>query len=107
MQKRESKLFGLAFYTANSFPEKYKGGVFIAQHGSWNRSELAGYKVIFIPFTDGKPSGNQEDFLTGFIANLEKNEVHGRPVGIIVIPDGSLLITDDISNIIWRVRAVK
>lgn len=98
---------GLAFYTANSFPEKYQGGVFIAQHGSWNRSELAGYKVIFIPFTDGKPSGKQEDFLTGFIANLEKNEVHGRPVGIIVIPDGSLLITDDISNIIWRVRAVK
>jgi len=98
---------GLAFYTANSFPEKYQGGVFIAQHGSWNRSELAGYKVIFIPFTNGKPSGKQEDFLTGFIANLEKNEVHGRPVGIIVIPDGSLLITDDISNIIWRVRAVK
>jgi len=98
---------GLAFYTANSFPEKYQGGVFIAQHGSWNRSELAGYKVIFIPFTNGKPSGKQEDFLTGFIANLKKNEVHGRPVGIIVIPDGSLLITDDISNIIWRVRAVK
>jgi len=98
---------GLAFYTARSFPEKYKGGVFIAQHGSWNRSELAGYKVIFIPFSNGKPSGKQEDFLTGFIANLKKNEVHGRPVGIIVTPDGSLLIADDISNIIWRVRSVK
>jgi glucose/arabinose dehydrogenase len=98
---------GLAFYTASSFPEKYKGGVFIAQHGSWNRSELAGYKVIFIPFSDGKPSGKQEDFLTGFIANLKKNEVHGRPVGIIVTPDGSLLIADDISNTIWRVRSVK
>jgi glucose/arabinose dehydrogenase len=98
---------GLAFYTANSFPEKYQGGVFIAQHGSWNRSELAGYKVIFIPFTNGKPSGKQEDFLTGFIANLEKNEVHGRPVGIIVMSDGSLLIADDISNTIWRVRSVK
>jgi glucose/arabinose dehydrogenase len=98
---------GLAFYTSDSFPEKYQGGAFIAQHGSWNRSELAGYKVIFIPFTNGKPSGKQEDFLTGFIANLEKNEVHGRPVGIIGMPDGSLLITDDISNIIWRVRAVK
>lgn len=98
---------GLAFYTANSFPEKYQGGAFIAQHGSWNRSELAGYKVIFIPFTNGKPSGKQEDFLTGFIANLEKNEVHGRPVGIIVMSDGSLLIADDISNTIWRVRSVK
>lgn len=98
---------GLAFYTARSFPEKYKGGVFIAQHGSWNRSELAGYKIIFIPFSNGKPSGKQEDFLTGFIANLKKNEVHGRPVGIIVTPDGSLLIADDISNIIWRVRSVK
>jgi len=98
---------GLAFYTGDSFPEKYKGGVFIAQHGSWNRSKLAGYKVIFIPFSNGKPSGKAEDFLTGFIANLEKNEVHGRPVGIIVMPDGSLLITDDISNTIWKVHAVK
>jgi glucose/arabinose dehydrogenase len=98
---------GLAFYTGRSFPEKYKGGVFITQHGSWNRSELAGYKVIFIPFYIGKPSGKQEDFLTGFIANLKKNEVHGRPVGIIVTTDGSLLIADDISNIIWRVRSVR
>jgi glucose/arabinose dehydrogenase len=98
---------GLAFYTGDSFPEKYQGGVFIAQHGSWNRSELAGYKVIFIPFSNGKPSGKAEDFLTGFVANLAKNEVHGRPVGIIVMPDGSLLITDDISNTIWKVHAVK
>jgi glucose/arabinose dehydrogenase len=96
---------GLAFYTSNSFPEKYRGGAFIAQHGSWNRSVLAGYKVIFIPFNNGKPSGKQEDFLTGFIANLEKNEVRGRPVGITIMVDGSLLITDDTSNTIWRVRA--
>jgi glucose/arabinose dehydrogenase len=96
---------GLAFYTAQSFPEKYQGGVFLAQHGSWNRSVLSGYKVIFIPFVNGKPAGKSEDFLTGFIANLEKNEVHGRPVGIIVTPEGSLLLTDDISNTIWRVRA--
>jgi glucose/arabinose dehydrogenase len=98
---------GLVFYTAHSFPEKYQGGVFLAQHGSWNRSVLAGYKVIFIPFANGKPSGKSEDFLTGFIANLEKNEVHGRPVGIIVMPDGSLLLADDITNTIWRVRAVE
>jgi len=98
---------GLAFYTAHSFPEKYQGGVFLAQHGSWNRSVLAGYKVIFIPFANGKPSGKSEDFLTGFIANLEKNEVHGRPVGITVMPDGSLLVADDITNTIWRVRTVE
>jgi len=98
---------GLVFYTAHSFPEKYQGGVFLAQHGSWNRSVLAGYKVIFIPFANGKPSGESEDFLTGFIANLEKNEVHGRPVGITVMHDGSLLVADDIANIIWKVRAVE
>jgi glucose/arabinose dehydrogenase len=98
---------GLAFYTAHSFPKKYQGGVFITQHGSWNRSVLAGYKVIFIPFANGKPTGKSEDFLTGYIANLEKNEVHGRPVGIVVMPDGSLLVADDVTNTIWRVRAVK
>ena len=98
---------GLAFYTAHSFPKKYQGGVFITQHGSWNRSVLAGYKVIFIPFANGKPSGKSEDFLTGYIANLEKNEVHGRPVGIVVMSDGSLLVADDVTNTIWRVRVVK
>lgn len=98
---------GLVFYTGHSFPEKYQGGVFLAQHGSWNRSVLAGYKVIFIPFANGKPSGKSEDFLTGFIANLEKNEVHGRPVGIIAMPDGSLLLADDIANTIWRIHTVK
>ena len=98
---------GLAFYTANSFPEKYRGGVFLAQHGSWNRSVLNGYKVIFIPFSNGKPSGKSEDFLTGYIVNLKKKEVHGRPVGIIVTPDGSLLIADDVTNTIWKVSIGK
>ena len=98
---------GLAFYTANSFPKKYQGGVFLAQHGSWNSSVLAGYKVVFIPFMNGKPSGAPEDFLTGFIADLKKNEVRGRPVGLIVMPDGSLLVADDKSNTIWRVSAIK
>ena len=95
---------GLAFYTANSFPKKYQGGVFIAQHGSWNRSVLSGYKVVFIPFANGIPSGKPEDFLTGFIADLEKSEVHGRPVGLTLLPDGSLLVADDVTNTIWRVR---
>jgi glucose/arabinose dehydrogenase len=96
---------GLAFYTGNAFPEKYRGGAFIGQHGSWNRSELSGYKVVFVPFQDGRPSGEPEDFLTGFIADREKSEVHGRPVGIAVLPDGSLLVADDSSNTVWRVAA--
>jgi len=96
---------GLLFYTQKSFPAKYQGGAFITQHGSWNRSVLSGYKVIFIPFHEGKPSGPPEDFLTGFTADLEKSTVHGRPVGIAVMDDGSMLISDDVSNTIWRIQS--
>ena len=96
---------GLAFYTKNNFPQKYKGGMFIGQHGSWNRAQFSGYKVVFVPFANGKPSGKPEDFLTGFIADQSKDEVHGRPVGVTVINDGSLLVADDASKIVWRVRA--
>jgi glucose/arabinose dehydrogenase len=98
---------GLAFYTKKAFPEKYHNGAFIGQHGSWNRSVLSGYKVVFVPFKNGKPDGIPEDFLTGFISDLDKSEVHGRPVAVIVTPDGSLLVTDDVSNTIWKVSAVK
>jgi glucose/arabinose dehydrogenase len=98
---------GLAFYDKKSFPEKYHGGAFVAQHGSWNRSVLSGYKVIFIPFKDGKPSGPPEDFLTGFISNLSKSEVRGRPVCVALLQDGSILVTDDVTNTIWRVTAKK
>ena len=94
---------GLAFYTKNKFPEKYRNGAFIAQHGSTNRKVLSGYKVVFVPFQNGKPAGKPQDFLQGFIADLKKDKVHGRPVGITILPDGSMLVTDDISNIIWRV----
>jgi glucose/arabinose dehydrogenase len=94
---------GLAFYEHKKFPEKYQGGAFIGQHGSWNRSVLSGYKVVFVPFRNGRPAGPPQDFLTGFIANLQKNEVYGRPVGIAVLPDGSLLIADDAADTIWRV----
>lgn len=97
---------GLAFYTSNTFPAKYRGGAFIGQHGSWNRSSLAGYKVLFVPFVNGKP-GKPEDFLTGFIADEGKNQVYGRPVGLAVMNDGSLLVADDAGNTIWRVSAVK
>ncbi|MDF2454157.1 MAG: sorbosone dehydrogenase family protein [Cytophagaceae bacterium] len=96
---------GLAFYTKKAFPTKYHNGAFIGQHGSWNRSTLSGYKVVFVPFKNGKPDGIPEDFLTGFIVDLEKSEVRGRPVAVVVTPDGSILVTDDVSNTIWKVSA--
>jgi glucose/arabinose dehydrogenase len=94
---------GLAFYKENAFPDTYRNGAFVAQHGSWNRSHLSGYKVVFVPFSDGKPSGKPQDFLTGFIASDEKSEVFGRPVGVVVLTDGSLLVTDDGAGRIWKV----
>ncbi|MFP5041888.1 PQQ-dependent sugar dehydrogenase [Parasediminibacterium sp. JCM 36343] len=99
---------GLAFYTKKAFPAKYHNGAFIAQHGSWNRKELSGYKVVFVPFTNGKPSGLPEDFLTGFkIVGSTDSEVRGRPVDVALLADGSMLVTDDVSNTIWRVTANK
>lgn len=96
---------GLAFYNHTAFPSQYHNGAFIGQHGSWNRSEFSGYKVVFVPFEKGKPSGAPQDFLTGFIAN--EDEVYGRPVGVVVLPDGSILVADDSANTIWRIRAEK
>ena len=98
---------GLAFYTKKTFPKKYQGGAFIGQHGSWNRSKFAGYKVAFVPFENGRPSGKPEDFLTGFIADESKNEVYGKPVGVFVLEDGSLLVADDAGNTIWKVSVKK
>ena len=98
---------GLVFYTHNQFPAKYRNGAFVGQHGSWNRSELSGYRVVFVPFRDGKPSGPPEDFLTGFIADAGKSRVYGRPVCTAVLRDGSLLVTDDDAGMIWRVTASK
>lgn len=96
---------GLAFYTKSKFPEKYRGGLFIGQHGSWNRKEFAGYKVVFVPFANGKPIGKPEDFLTGFIADQSEDAVHGRPVGVTILNDGSMLVADDVSKVIWKVTA--
>lgn len=96
---------GLAFYKGTKFPSKYQGGAFVGQHGSWNRSALAGYKVIFVPFKDGKPTGKPEDFLTGFIADVDKAEVYGRPVGVTQTPDGAILVADDVSGVVWKVAA--
>lgn len=102
-----SATLGMAFYTGDRFPAAYRNGLFLVQHGSWNRSELVGYGVKFVPFTDGKPSGEPRNFLTGFIADAGKGEVHGRPVCAAVLPDGSLLITDDAAKTIWQVSYQK
>lgn len=94
---------GLTFYEGSSFPARYKGGVFVGQHGSWNRKPQAGYKVIFVPFAGGKPAGPVEDFLTGF---LDKDgKAQGRPVGVTVDTTGALLVADDVGNAVWRVSA--
>ncbi|MBV6323993.1 PQQ-dependent sugar dehydrogenase [Duganella violaceipulchra] len=92
---------GLAFYDAGLFPPSYRGGVFIGQHGSWNRKPHSGYKVVFVPFAGGKPSGPPQDFLFGYLDNSGK--AHGRPVGVAVDQQGALLVADDVGNIIWRV----
>jgi glucose/arabinose dehydrogenase len=98
---------GLLFYRGTAFPSAYHGGAFVTQHGSWNRSHLSGYKVVFVPFSGGKPSGEPQDFLTGFIANEEKSEVYGRPVGITMLENGSLLLADDGAGKIWKISYVK
>jgi glucose/arabinose dehydrogenase len=98
---------GLAFYDQKVFPAKYHNGVFVGQHGSWNRSELSGYKVLFVPFKSGKPSGKHEDFLSGFVSDMDKGEVYGRPVCVRVLRDGALLVTDDAANTLWHVSISK
>ena len=92
---------GLAFNTGNLFPQEMAGGAFIGQHGSWNRKPRAGYKVIFVPFKDGRPSGKPQDVLTGFLN--DKGEAQGRPVGVRIDKQGALLMADDVGNTIWRV----
>lgn len=96
---------GLAFYTKDKFPGKYKNGAFVGQHGSWNRANFSGYKILFVPFDENGKPGQPEDFLTGFIADEAESKVHGRPVGVSVTPDGALLVNDDDANIIWKVSA--
>lgn len=96
---------GLAFYDGSAFPEHYRGGAFIAEHGSWNRGYSVGFKVVYIPFRDGMPTGQPEDFLTEFKPDPTDKETYGRPVGVITDKSGGLLITDDAANIVWRVSA--
>lgn len=94
---------GLTFYEGASFPARYKDGVFVGQHGSWNRNPQAGYKVVFVPFSGGKPAGGVEDFLTGFLDS--EGRAQGRPVGVTVDNDGALLVADDVGDVVWRVSA--
>jgi len=96
---------GMTFYSGKSFLSRYNGGAFIGMHGSWNRSKPVGYKVAFAPFRNGRPTGMIEDFLTGFLADERLNRVYGRPAGVAVWTDGSLLVADDAAGKIWRVSA--
>ena len=97
---------GLTFYTGTQFPARYRNGGFVALHGSWNRTVPSGYRVVFFPMVDGTP-GPIEDFLTGFLASTGENGTEvgqwGRPVGLVVSPDGALLVSDDSGNRIWKI----
>lgn len=93
---------GLAFYQGSLLPERYRGGVFIGQHGSWNRKPRSGYQVVFIPFGGGKPNGQPVTVLDGFVN--DKEEAMGRPVGVAVDKFGGLLVADDVGNTVWRLR---
>jgi glucose/arabinose dehydrogenase len=92
-----------AFYTGKQFPEIYRGGAFVAEHGSWNRSKRAGYQIAFVAFKDGQPSADPVPFLTGMVPDPSSGTVYGRPVGVAVAPDGSLLVSDDGAAVIYRV----
>ena len=115
MKKVESTLFpdvilgghvgplDIAFYTGKMFPAKYQGGMFVALHGSWNRAERQGYKIVFIPFKNRMATSGPEDFVSGWMLAPDKKDVWGRPVGLLQMPDGSLLVSDDGGRKIWRI----
>jgi glucose/arabinose dehydrogenase len=96
---------GMAFYTGTNFPSSYKGGAFVGEHGSWDRSPFNGYRVVFVPFRDGKPDGPPQDVVTGFLNS--NDEARGRPVGLAVDKTGGLLIADDLGDTVWRVSSVQ
>lgn len=96
---------GLAFYDGTLLPERYHGGAFVGQHGSWNRSEPSGYKVVFVPFVDGRAVGPSEDVLTGFLNDT--GDARGRPVGVVVDRAGAVLVADDVGNRIWRITPAR
>jgi hypothetical protein len=95
---------GLAFANGGSFPARYQGGAFVGEHGSWDRTQLNGYQVAFVPFANGRPAGKPEAFVSGFLTKDEKS-AHGRPVGLGFDAKGALLVADDVGNTVWRVTA--
>src|SRR3954454_114690 len=94
---------GLAFSTGNGLPAAYAGGAFVGEHGSWNRRTFNGYKVVLVPFQNGRPNGMAQDVVTGFLSS--DNKARGRPVGLAIDKSGALLIADDVGNTVWRVTA--
>ena len=92
---------GMVFYEGTLFPAAFSGGAFIGQHGSWNRTPLSGYNVVFVPFANGKPNGKPMDILTGFVN--QDGDAWGRPVGVAVDKAGALLVADDVGDVVWRV----
>ena len=96
-----------AFYTGKQFPQSYWGGAFVAEHGSWNRSSRAGYQIAFVAFKDGQPSADPVPFMTGLVPDPSAPDVLGRPVGVTVAPDGSLLVSDDGAQVVYRISAAK
>lgn len=101
LMQAHSAPLNIAFYDGKSFPPEYRGDAFVALHGSWNRGNRTGYKIVRLLFKDGKPTGEYEDFMTGFVAS--NGEVWGRPVGVAVADDGSLIVSEDGNGTIWRV----
>ena len=103
-----SSLLDLVFYDGDQFPAEYKGSLFVALKGSWNRSEPTGYKIVRVPFKDGKPEGYYENFATGFwVSGEQRAEVWGRPAALAVAKDGALLVADDTGGTIWRIAYSK
>ena len=95
------------FYTGKQFPQSYWGGAFIAEHGSWNRAARSGYQIAFVAFKDGKPSADPVPFVTGLMRDPGASDVYGRPAGVTVAPDGSLLVSDDGADVVYRVSVAK
>jgi glucose/arabinose dehydrogenase len=95
---------GLAYSGGNALPAQFARGMFIGEHGSWNRNPRSGYSVVFVPFSDGKPSGYPVEVLTGFVS--ADGKAFGRPVGVAFDKRGALLVADDVGNVIWRVTAL-
>ena len=91
----------MTFYNGKQFPEEYRGDGFAAEHGSWNRSRRTGYKIVRVILRNGQPTGEYEDFMTGFVA--DDGNVWGRPVGVAVAHDGSLIVTEDANGTVWRI----